>query len=188
MTNGTALNLNLATRPLRNRRLYSAVVRTLVVLLVASAALAAFAIVKYGGEASRLKAAGAESKKLQDDATRDGSRLTADIKQAERLSRARVDLVNGIILKKTFSWTELFSELEKALPGPSYITALSPGFTADGSVAMHMRVTSSSLEDLTAFITDLTARGFKNIHVFGETRSEAGRLIAEISLSYERAL
>jgi hypothetical protein len=39
-----------------------------------------------------------------------------------------------------------------------------------------------------AFINDLTARGFKNILVGGETRSDEGRLIAEIDLRYERAL
>jgi Tfp pilus assembly protein PilN len=125
---------------------------------------------------------------LQAGAEREEKRLAADIDRAEELSRTRVELVNGIILKKTFLWTGLFSELEKALPGPSYITALSPSFTADGSVTMHIRVTSRSLDDLMAFITNLTARGFKSIQVGGETRSDEGRLIAEIDLKYERAL
>jgi hypothetical protein len=49
-------------------------------------------------------------------------------------------------------------------------------------------VTSRSLEDLLAFINSLTARGFKDIQVFGETRSEDGRLITEISLTHERPL
>ncbi|MCK7478608.1 MAG: hypothetical protein M0C28_15420 [Candidatus Moduliflexus flocculans] len=34
---------------------------------------------------------------------------------------------------------------------------------------MSLRVTSRSLEDLLAFINNLTARGFKDIQVFGET-------------------
>ncbi len=38
------------------------------------------------------------------------------------------------------------------------------------------------------FIDNLAARGFKNIQVGDETRSDEGRLIVEIDLRYERAL
>jgi Tfp pilus assembly protein PilN len=188
MNNGSILNLNLATRPLRNRRLYGTAVRLFAGLLVVLAGLTVFAILKYGGEASRLKATRTGNTGLQSEADREVKRLTADIKQVERTSRARVDLVNGIILRKTFSWTGLLTELENALPGPSYITSLSPDFTASGAVTMSMRVTSRSLEDVLAFINNLTARGFKNIQVFGDRRSEDGRIITEMSLTYERAL
>ena len=188
MTNGTPLNLNLATRPLRNRRLYAAAVRVLAVLLVLLAGLSAFILLKYGGEASRLKAASAETRRLQTEAARDERRLTADIGREEKISRDRVDLVNLLIRRKMFSWTGLLSELEKALPGPSYITALSPAFTPEGAVALQMRVTSRSLDDLLAFLNNLGAGGFKNIKAGGEQRSDDGRLIAEISATYERPL
>jgi|PlaIllAssembly_1097288.scaffolds.fasta_scaffold45931_3 Tfp pilus assembly protein PilN len=188
MTTTPALNLNLATRPLRNRRLYKTIVWILAGLMAVCALLGAYVFLKYGGEARRLKSAGAEARRLQAEAQREERRLDADIKRAEGQSRMRVDLVNAIILKKSFRWTALFSELEKALPGPSFITALSPAFTADGSVAMHIRVTSRSLEDLSALITNLAAGGFKDIKVGGEQRSDDGRLIAEIDLRYERAL
>jgi len=188
MNERVALNLNLATKPRRNRRLYASLARALGILLAVLAALSVFVVLKYGGESARLRAEIAGKQRLQVEAQREEKRLTADIDQVERISRTRVVLVNGIIMKKTFLWTSLFSELEKALPGSSYITSLSPGFTADGAITMHMRVTSRSLDDLLAFITDLTARGFKHIQVGGETRSEEGRLIAEITLTYEHSL
>jgi hypothetical protein len=186
--NGPALNLNLATRPLRNRRLYRTASRMLVALFFVMAGLAAFAVLKYGGEASRLKAAMAESARVQAQAVREEKRLKGDIDREEKLSRARVDLVNSIILRKMFSWTGLLSDLEKSLPDPSYISALTPSFTPEGAVALEMRVTSRSLDDLMAFITALTANGFKNIKVGGEQRSDDGRLISEISTTYERPL
>lgn len=188
MTNRPALNLNLATRPLRNRRLYAAAVRVLVALVILLAGLAAFVILKYGGEASRLKSAMAETSRVQVEAQREERRLKADIDREEKLSRGRVDLVNGIIQKKMFSWTGLLSDLEAALPGPSYITVLSPSFTQGGAVALEMSVTSRSLVDLEAFITALNARGFKNIKVGGEQRSEDGRILTPISTTYERPL
>lgn len=188
MTDALPLNLNLATRPLRNRRLFKVVVAVLALVFAVFAALTAFVWLKYGGAASRLKGVSAEARDVRAEADLEVRRLEADIRRASDAGRARVDLVNAIILKKTFLWTGLLTELEKALPGPSYITALSPSFAPDGSMAMHIRVTSRGLDDLTAFITNLTARGFKNILVGGETRDSDGRLIAEIDLRYERAL
>jgi hypothetical protein len=188
MTTTPALDLNLATRPLRNRRLYRTVAWALAGLMAVCVALGAWVVLKYGGQARRFKAVGAAARRLQDEALRETQRLNADIQRAEGQSRLKVDLVNAVILKKSFRWTALLAELEKALPGPSFITALTPAFTADGSMAMRLRVTSRRLEDLSAFITALTAGGFKDIKVSGEQRSEDGRLIAEIDLRYERAL
>jgi Tfp pilus assembly protein PilN len=188
MTYGTPLNLNLATRPLRNRRLYTAAVRVLAVLLVGLAGLAVFVVLKFGGEASRLKAANTETARVQSEAAREEKRLVADIGREEKLSRARVDLANLLIRRKMFSWTGLLTELEKALPGPSYITALTPSFTPQGAVALQMRVTSRSLDDLLVFLNALTAGGFKDVKAGGEQRSDDGRLVAEITATYERPL
>lgn len=188
MNERVALNLNLATKPRRNRRLYAALARALGVLLAVLAALSVFVVLKYGGESARQRAEIAGKQRLQGEAQREEKRLAADIDQEERLSRTRVDLVNGIIKKKTFLWTSLFSELEKALPGSSYITSLSPGFTSEGAVALRLRVTSRSLDDLLALIDNLDAQGFKHIQVGGESRNEDGRLITEISLTYEHSL
>jgi hypothetical protein len=182
------LNLNLATRPRRNRRLYVFLSRGLAVLLVVLVGLSVFAVLKYGGESARLRASISEARKIEDEVRREERRLTADIRAEEKLSRGRVDLVNGIILKKTFSWTKLLTEFEAALPGPSFITSLVPSITDQGAVALRMRVTSRNLDDLTMLINNLNTRGFKNIQVFDETRADDGRLVTEISLTYERVL
>lgn len=186
--NGPALDLNLATRPLRNRRLYASAVRVLAALLVVLAGLAAFVILKYGGETSKLKSSRAEAGKVRNEAQLEEKGLKANITRMEKASRTRVDLVNGIIQKKVFSWTGLLTELERSLPGPSYLTTLTPGFTSDGTVSLEMRVMSRSIDDLTVFITALYAHGFKNVRVGGEQRSDDGRLISEITATYERAL
>ncbi len=188
MRTGIPLNLNLATRPLRNRRLYLTAARGLAGLLVVLAGLAAFVVVRDGGEAARLKAGNAETRRLQTEAVREEKRLTADINRETKLSQGRVDLANNLIRRKMFSWTGLLTELEKALPGPSYITALTPSFTPEGGVALQMRVTSRNLDDLLAFLDNLGAGGFKDVRAGGDQRSEDGRLVAEISATYERPL
>jgi Tfp pilus assembly protein PilN len=181
------LDLNLATRPRRNRRLYSVLARVLAVCCIGLAGGTAYVVLELGSESSRLKSVNAEQRKLKDEADREQRRLVAEVRRQERLGQPRVDLVNGIILRKTFQWTALLSGLERALPASSYITSLNPGFTPEGAVALRMSVTSRSLEDLTALIDSLNGGGFKNIQVYGESRSGDGRIITEISLTYERA-
>jgi hypothetical protein len=188
MTDRTPLNLNLATRPLRNRRLYMTAVRAVGGVLVVLAGLAAFVALKDGRALMRLRKDMAETRRAQSDAQREERRLAADIGREEKLSLPRVNLVNSIIQRKMFSWTGLLTELEKCLPGPSYLTALTPSFTPEGAVALQMRVISRNLEDLMAFTTALNAGGFKSIQVGAEQRSEDGRLISEITTTYERPL
>ncbi|HDT14305.1 MAG TPA: hypothetical protein ENO03_08125 [Candidatus Aminicenantes bacterium] len=188
MTSRTALNLNLASRPLRNRRLFRAAAWALVAAFVCLAGLAVFVFLKYGGEASRLRASMAETRQIQAEAAREERRLRADIDREEKLSGARVDLVNAIIRKKTFSWTGLLSELERALPDASYITSLSPAFASGGGVALQMRVSSRTMDDITAFITALNAQDFEGIQLSGEQRDRDGRYLMEIRATYERPL
>lgn len=188
MTGGTALDLNLASRPLRNRRLFRTAAWALVAAIVALAGLAAFVFLTYGGETSRLKASMSETRQVQADAAREERRLQADIDREEKLSGARVDLVNAIIRKKTFSWTGLLSELERALPDASYIMNLSPAYTSGGGVELQMRVSSRTMDDITAFITALNAQDFKGIQLSGEQRDRDGRYLMEIRATYERPL
>ena len=188
MTSGPKLNLNLATRPLRNRRLYLAAVRALSVAVIVLAALSAFVALKDGRALSRLRAEVAGTERLQNEAEREARRLKADIDRETKLSGSRIDLVNSIIQRKMFSWTGLFTDLEKCLPGPSYITSLLPSFASEGAVALQMRVTSRSLDDLMAFITALYHNGFTKVSEGGETRDEGGRVLSEITAGYERPL
>jgi Tfp pilus assembly protein PilN len=188
MNHGAKLNLNLATRPRRNRRLYLTAVRALAAAFLILAGLSVFVATKDGGALARLKRDVAETQRVQRAAGRETQRLKADIDRESKLSGPRVDLVNGIIQKKMFSWTGLFTDLEKCLPGPSYVMSLSPSFTAEGAVALQMRVTSRSLDDLMAFITALYANGFTKVTEGGETRDVSGRILSEISATYERPL
>jgi Tfp pilus assembly protein PilN len=188
MSDGPVLNLNLATRPRRNRRLYLSAVRALGALFLVLAALAVFIAVKDGRALARLKADIAQTERARNAADREARHLKADIDRVSKLSGPRIDLVNGIIQRKMFSWTGLFDDLEKCLPGPSYLVSLSPSFSGEGAVALQMRVTSRSLDDLMAFITALYANGFTKVSEGGEARDESGRILSEISATYERPL
>ncbi len=182
------IRLNLATRPLRNRRFYRTAFAAAAIVLAGLAALAVFLGVKFGlahGRA-RTEVAGLESRLVKAGA--ETSRFKAAAAAAARSDKEKVDLVNAVIMRKSFSWTTLLSELESALPESSYITSLAPSFAGESAVDLKIKVVSQSLDDLLALVDRLTERKFTRIRVTSESADERGRIVSEITFSYERAL
>jgi Tfp pilus assembly protein PilN len=179
------LDVNLATRPARNRRFYLLARNTLAAVIVAAMGLAAFSVAQYGVQAFRLKASLEETGRRADAAGKEQRRLATDIQQAKKTDHAEVDLVNGIIFRKSFSWTAFLSLLEASLPDSSYITSLIPSFSGERTVSLKIKLVSASLDDLLTFLNNLNARKF-SYRLESESREEEGRLVSEISLTYER--
>ncbi len=182
-----ALHLNLASRPARNRNFYFLARNFLAAALVVLLGLAAFAAVKYGLQTARLKTSLAETSRLVQGAGQEQGRLDADIAREEKTGRDKADLINAIILQKSFSWTGFLSDLEAALPESLYITSLDPNFSAGRTVTLKIKVVSGGLDDLLTFLNALNSRNFK-YRLDSESREDGGQLISEISLTYERAL
>ncbi|HVP91879.1 MAG TPA: hypothetical protein VMS75_11760 [Terriglobales bacterium] len=184
--NGTLL-LNLATRPVRNRRFYLLARAVLAAACALLLGLTAFTLVKYGLEARRLRVSLAEASARRDAAAKEERRLKAEVRKAEQADKAEVEVVNRIIFQKTFSWARFFSELEAALPDSAYITSLTPNFSGEQTVTLRVKVISAGLDDLLVFLNNLNARKFTS-RVESDSRDEEGRLVSEISLSYERVI
>jgi Tfp pilus assembly protein PilN len=179
--------LNLATNPARNRRFYFLARNVLALVLLAMAGLTAFSIVHYGFRTARLNTTLSEITQQAEAAKKEQRRLTADLRQVEKAAGPRVDLVNGIIFRKSFSWTDFLSLLEASLPDSSYITSLVPSFSGERTVSLKIKVVSSGLDDLLTFLNNLNARKFR-YRLENESREEAGALVSEISLTYDRDL
>ena len=183
-----SLRLNLATRPLRNTRFFWTAFIALAALLAALALTAGFFSIKYGlaGRRARAEVSRLEARISADHA--ETSRFRTAATAAAKTNKERVDLVNAVIMRKTFSWTGLLSELEAALPEASYVTSLAPSFSGQSAVDLRIKVVSQNLADLLAFVDRLTERKFTRIRVTGESVDEQGRVVSEISFSYEKAL
>jgi hypothetical protein len=185
--NAKNVPVNLASRPLRNRRFFAAI-------LVACASVFALAALGAGlslrtshaleavaradlGRISRLSEAGRKEK----DA------WSAEAAELARKLKDTVEAANGIIRRKNFSLVDIFTRLEEALPAGSYIAGISPVEPADGRLDLRFKVVSPSLPELLALVQKLGGLGFKNISVKNETTVE-GRLVSEIAFSHERPL
>jgi hypothetical protein len=185
--NAKNVPVNLASRPLRNRRFFFAA-------LLAFAAVFALAALAAGLSlrTSHKLEAGARTDldritRLSESARKEKDAWSAEAAELARKLKDTVEAVNGIIQRKSFSLVDVFTRLEEALPVGSYIAGISPVAPADGRLDLRFRVVSPSLPELLALVQKLGGLGFKNISVKNEATVE-GRLVSEITFSHERPL
>lgn len=185
MTAVKKLDINLAGRPLRNRRFFWAFLAVLGLLAVLFLGL---------GLGSFLRA-----KSQQAYALSEYDRLDAVIKKEERSrvqqeseiktltvrTKDRVDLINGAIMKKAFRWTEFFTMLEGALPATSYISSMAPVSAVEGRFEIKFKVVSRTMGDLLQLTQNLLGVTGRPPFVLNETRS-GGQFVSEITLTYEK--
>jgi hypothetical protein len=159
-----------------------------VVLFLLVSFLGGRIFIEFRSESQKTRISIGKAESLIKDVQRDEKRLSSRIDEAVKGNKSQVDLVNSIILKKSFSWIEFFSDLEKSLPGSSYIISLAPTLTDESKLLLKLRVACSSVDDLLKLIDNFQVLKFDEIRIDGETRNNRGLLISEISLSYERTI
>ena len=185
----TAKNVpvNLASRPLRNRRFLLAVLAGLVAVFVLVALAGGLSLRK----SRRLETAARTDldriRQLAESARKERDAWSAEAADLARKLKDTVEAVNGIIQRKSFSLVDVFSRLEDALPAGSYVAGISPVEPAAGRLDLRFRVVSPGLPELLTLIQKLGSLGFKNISVKNEATVD-GRLVSEITFSHEKPL
>lgn len=139
------VNLNLATQPYEDvRDFFLKWGLGLAVALVASMALAWMA-------ASGWR----QSREIERDMRikqQDIARLRGEEKKAEALlnepqnsgTRAQAALLNALIARKAFSWTRVFSDLEKLMPARVHVISIQPQLDNDNQLQINMVVAGDS--------------------------------------------
>ena len=186
MNRAKRLNLNLATFPRRNRHLFFLFLG----ILGAALALALF----FGGtlfinskqKTSALRRSLEELDNAVMVSQREGTKFSTDSQEATKKYGGKVNLINSLILRKSFSWIEVFSLLEESLPDSSYILSLNPALTGESQIELRLKVASPSIEELLQLIKNLKEQKFDRITVNSEMKKEGGPLVSEISFAYEK--
>ncbi len=188
MMNHKRINLNLASHPLKNKKLFILICFLLCAFFLALAVLGGIVYFTYQGKARSIETdlAGMEQSKRQLES--DVVKYSTGINKATKNLQAEAELINSLILKKSFSWVDFLSTLEDSLPDSSYIISLAPTLTEDLQMKVRFEVISRNLDDLLRFLNNLKAFEFKDIRVMSEASNERGFLRSEIALTYERIL
>jgi hypothetical protein len=186
MKNHKKLNLNLASSPVRNRRLFLFLFALLGISACIVLALSGKIYYEYRDSAQEAEREVAQIQIQISDDQKVANQLSLKIEELNDLHAEDVELINSLVYSKSFSWMDFFSALEEALPASSYIISLRP-FPGEGiSMEVRLKVASSSMDELLKLIARLAAKGFKDIQILSESKSLEGYSLSEISIRYER--
>jgi hypothetical protein len=186
MRNTKRLSLNLASHPLRNRRFYYLVLGIMVILLFGLSYLTGSLYLGTRVKAKEVRTSISDMEKGAQIAQRKEKELQLKVEELTKRHGGKVNLVNDIILRKSFSWLKLLGNLETALPDSSYIVSLVPRLLDDSRMEVKFRVISRNLDQLLKLVNNLNSLKFDNIRIENEEINERGWLLSEISFSYER--
>ena len=181
------LRTNLSTRPFYNERLVHLLLGLAALLIVG---LTAFNLVQWRSLSERHarllgRVFGSERQAatLRVDAER--ARRSVDREALERVAAAARE-ANGLIDKRTFSWTELLNRLEATLPADVRVQSIQPATDKEGRLTVAMVVFGRRAEDIEQFIEQLEGTGaFRNVVTRAETTNPQGLL--EVSLEGQYA-
>ena len=184
--NGAPLRLNLATRPVRNRRIFQWTAGALAAGFAVSAAAGGFLFVRFKVEGRRARR---EAARLMDGTREAQSKalvLARETGNAERDLGGDVDVLNAAIRRKVFSWTRLLGEIEAALPAESVLLSFQPGQADERGLALKIDVASANLQGLLAFLRSLEGGRFSTIRMENESPGAGGRLVSSLTLRYDQ--
>ena len=139
------LDLNLASQPYEDvRDFFMKWGVGLLLALVGSAVLVWFAV--SGWRQSRqidreIASRRQEIARLKDDQ----KRAQAILDQPQNSgTRSQAALINALIARKAFSWTRVFSDLEKLMPARVHVLSIQPSLDAENQLRLNMVVVGDS--------------------------------------------
>ncbi len=183
------LYVNLASSPVRNNRLFVLLISLIAALILAFGFVSGNIYFRYHSKETNVRTTMEDLKQKIKMNEREQRKYSTRIDDISREAKKRVDLINGIIYRKSFSWVELLSILEGILPDACFIVSLTPVFKEDdATVELRLKVASPNLEHLLELITRLSELEFKEIRLLTELSETSGMLHYELSLSYERII
>ena len=182
------VHLNLATHPLKNRRFFFLLFGVLTTLVLVISFAGGWTFWKYSNKNKNSRNDREQIEKLIKDAKREELRLSAQIEEASQKYQGKVDLLNTLILKKSFSWVEFLSALEESLPASCYIESMAPTLMENNQMEVRLKIAAPNLDELFNLNRKLYRKNFTGIRIISEAINEVGLLIAEITLNYERTL
>jgi Tfp pilus assembly protein PilN len=169
------LRTNLATRPFYNVRAVQVMLALLAVLVLVLTVYNVTRLIQLTGSQRTL---GARASQAEADAQRlrtEAARIRTQINQKElEAVAAAAREANGIIDRRAFSWTDLFTHLEATLPDEVRITNVQPRLEK-GQIKIGLIAEARRPEDIAEFIEALEQSGtFQNVVPLQQQSDETG--------------
>jgi hypothetical protein len=186
MMSRRGVRMNLASEPVRNKRLFTLAFALLAAGILLAAAAGGGLFARVHGRIGEARAELARLGRLDTEAKADIHKYDQDNAKYVQTAKPDIDRINAVIERKAFSWVNLLTLLEDALPGPSYILSFSPLSTEKAFIEIRLKVASTDVNELVRFIKELEKLSFGQIRVMSQARGDGGALVSDIVVGYER--
>lgn len=180
------LQTNLSTRPFYNVRAVQVLLGLLAIVVIAVTLFNVVSIIRLTISQRTLGASAAAAEDEAAQLRAEAARIRAQINPEELAVVADAAReANGIIDRRAFSWTELFSQFEATLPPDVRITAIRPRLDRESNFVVGIGVEARRAEDLDAFIEALEKTGsFHDVLSIQEQTGDDGLIQAIVEGSY----
>lgn len=150
-------NLNLSTRPFPAYRVASLALLLFFVVISGVTLWQLYSFRHYSSLVKDIRdkeKAAREEKGLLANSLGDlGTRLDRPVTK-DKL--AEIDFLNNLIVRKHFSWTTVFANLENVIPNNVHLSAVAPEILKD-KLSLHLEIVCRSISDESEFIRRLQA-------------------------------
>jgi Tfp pilus assembly protein PilN len=180
------LRTNLSTRPFYNIRAVQVSLGALALLVVMLTVLNLVQLVRLTSSeralGARAQQAESEAQRFRDEARRIRSQI--DAKELSEVAAAAQE-ANAIIDLRTFSWSDLFVQLESTLPESVRLTSFRPQEDREGRLVMNLGVQARRVQDLESFLDALEKTGrFRDVLAAQEQTDQEGLINATVEGVY----
>jgi len=181
------LNINLSTRPYEDARVFWTRWGLAVGLLAVGTLLL------LGWTARSWMAAGHDRHNIADLQQMIGSRDRERIQAqsfldlpANHSTRDQSQFLNGLIRRKSFSWTLVFEALEQVMPPNLHVVSLRPEFTDQNTMLLDMKVAGENRSAAVELVHRMEGSPrFQNAQLIGESELENGSaVLAQVQTIY----
>ena len=149
-------DLNLSTRPFKPYRAINLGLFVLLLILGAVSVMQVYSYQRYSALAADRRAiemeARAESDKLQQDLQALNAKMASGNASAKL---SEVELLNRLLLRKSFSWTRVFANLERVMPDNVRLISLRPFVDEQGKIGLNMEIRGRTHAEATDFLRTL---------------------------------
>ena len=168
--------INLASQPYENaRRFFTQWGLALTALFVVSGLLVFAAAKSWRVTHSLSRSISEERDRLDKLNTQEKSDLEILNKEQNRDVRERALAINALILRKQFSWTRIFSDLEKMMPTRLHVVAITPQLTPSDEIEIRMQVAGDSRDKAIELVQNMEkAPDFREAQILSETTAQKG--------------
>jgi Tfp pilus assembly protein PilN len=173
-------DLNLSTRPFRGYRVQTLLLSLALIALIATSIWQVLGFKRYSALVSQIRGQEQNAQVESSVLGKQLGELDAKLSRPEAMDKINeIQFLNGIIARKTFPWTRIFSDLEELMPETVHLVSLHPDVAENGTALLHIEVRARNVQEFTKFAAALQSiPAFDNLIVNTEEKKQEANKMA----------